>query len=63
VNALGVNINLDQCIGCGVCTQICPDAFGLDEDAGKAVLKKQGHGGDSLIKEAVDCCPIGCIEE
>jgi ferredoxin len=46
--------------------QICPDTFGLDEDAGKAVLKEYEHGDDSLInliKEAVDCCPIGCIEE
>jgi ferredoxin len=43
--------------------QVCPDAFRLDENAGKAVLKEHGRGGDSLIKEAVDCCPVGCIEE
>ncbi|MDR1134418.1 MAG: ferredoxin [Synergistaceae bacterium] len=60
---MSVSINLGQCIGCGVCMQVCPDAFRLDENAGKAVLKEHGRGGDSLIKEAVDCCPVGCIEE
>jgi ferredoxin len=43
--------------------QVCPEAFGLDKDAGKAVLKEHECGDDGQIKEAVDCCPIGCINE
>jgi ferredoxin len=61
---VSVNINLARCIGCGVCYQVCPAVFGLDEDEGKAVLKETEAGADSdksLILEAVDCCPIGCI--
>jgi ferredoxin len=46
--------------------QVCPDVFGLDEEAGKAVIldSEVKDGGDGeLIKEAMDSCPIGCISE
>jgi ferredoxin len=58
-----VSVNFDDCIGCGVCMQVCPEVFGLDEESGKAVLLDGGsHAGKGdLIKEAVDSCPIGCI--
>jgi ferredoxin len=46
--------------------QVCPTVFGLDDDAGKAVLLSDEatdkHEGQ-LIKEAIDSCPIGCIIE
>jgi ferredoxin len=58
-----VSVNFDDCIGCGVCMQVCPGVFGLDEESGKAVLLDGGSGSGKidLIKEAVDSCPIGCI--
>jgi ferredoxin len=44
--------------------QVCPAVFGLDDDAGKAVLLNvealDGHN-EQFIKEAIDSCPIGCI--
>jgi ferredoxin len=44
--------------------QVCPDIFGLDEDSGKAVLfENETNDACELIKEAVDSCPIGCINE
>jgi len=54
-----VKLDRDECIGCGVCEQICPDVFELDEDAGKAkVIRSEGA---ECAKEAVDSCPVGCI--
>jgi ferredoxin len=45
--------------------QICPAVFGLDDDAGKALLLNEEaiSGHEELIKEAMDSCPIGCINE
>lgn len=54
-----VRIEEDECIGCGVCTQICPDVFVLDEERGKAMVL--GFEGAPCVQEAVDSCPVSCI--
>ena len=43
--------------------QVCPSVFGLDEDSGKAVLliESPASGDSDLIREAIDSCPVGCI--
>lgn len=57
---MNVRVNQDECIGCGVCAQICPEVFDLDEDAGKArVLRPEGA---ECAQEAADSCPVGCIQ-
>ena len=58
-----ISVNFDECIGCGVCMQVCPEVFGLDEESGKTVLLNYDQTDDNsdLIKEAVDSCPIGCV--
>ena len=60
---MAVNINFDDCIGCGVCMQVCPAVFGLDEESGKALLLSDESAGEKseLLKDALDSCPIGCI--
>ena len=48
-----MKVELDQelCIGCGVCSQICPEVFELDEDMGKAMVIKQS-GADCAMEAA-----------
>ena len=54
-----VSIESDKCIGCGVCVQICPDVFSLDEGLGIArVLRPEGM---DCVEEARDSCPVSCI--
>ena len=60
------SVNFDECIGCGVCMQVCPEVFGLDEEAGKVVLLNNEKPDDNAdlvkeVKEAADSCPIGCV--
>ncbi len=46
-----VIVDIDKCIGCGTCQEICPAVFHLDETIGKA--------------EAIDpdaCEYVGCCE-
>ena len=56
---MSVKINLDDCIGCGVCSQLCPEVFKLDENEGKAMVISQDNLG--LAKEAVVSCPVSAI--
>ena len=54
-----VTIDENECIGCGVCAQICPDVFILDEDAGVSkVIRPEGA---DCAQEAADSCPVSCI--
>nr|WP_321499235.1 ferredoxin [uncultured Dethiosulfovibrio sp.] len=54
-----VSIDGERCIGCGVCVQICPDAFTLDEAKGIArVIRPEGA---DCVHEAKDSCPVCCI--
>jgi len=51
----------EECIGCGMCQEICPEVFNLNEEKNIAeVIKNQG-GPENLIQEAIDSCPVECI--
>jgi ferredoxin len=56
---MAIKVNLDECIGCGVCSQICPEVFKLDEDEGKCIVISQTVS-DSA-REAADSCPVSAI--
>ena len=58
-----LSIKYDECIACGVCAQVCPDVFNLDEEEGKGIVSgiSRADNEKTLVKEAIDCCPIGCI--
>ncbi|MDD6395989.1 MAG: ferredoxin [Acutalibacteraceae bacterium] len=56
-----VKVN-ENCIGCGLCVNICPEVFVMT-DAGVAAAKDdipQVQG--DLIREAADSCPVEAIE-
>ena len=56
-----VSIDRDACIGCGVCTTICPDVFELD-DEGKAIIKEGADTRLDCVKEAAENCPTNAIQ-
>ncbi|KAJ4806810.1 Chaperone protein dnaJ [Rhynchospora pubera] len=49
-----------SCIGCKNCANICPDAFQIEEDFGRARVHCQS-GNPNLIQEAIESCPVDCI--
>ncbi|MGB9598715.1 MAG: ferredoxin [Minisyncoccales bacterium] len=56
-----VNVN-DKCIGCGLCSSICPEVFEMGED-GKAHAKEANFDDCAeKIIEARDSCPVSAIE-
>ncbi len=52
-----VKVNLDTCIGCGICTSVAPEVFEMQDD-GKSHVKDQ-NGPNAT--EAKDACPVGAI--
>lgn len=53
---LGINSN--YCIGCGICTKICPDVFEMQEK--KAIVKNTDLMDDSVL-QAIEHCPAKAI--
>ena len=56
-----VYIDRDECIACGLCEDICPEVFKLnDEEMVAEVIKPEG-GPEDQIQETIDSCPVSCI--
>lgn len=51
----------DGCTACGLCEEICPEVFKLEEEA--TVLKGVDYAAyTDKIKEAADSCPVEVIK-
>lgn len=50
----------EGCNSCGMCEEICPEVFRVDED-GCYVDEDNIEGNEDLIYEAADECPVGVI--
>ena len=54
-----VYIDQDECIGCGLCTELCPLVFKMNDDGKAEVI--EGYQEEEKIEEAIDGCPVTCI--
>lgn len=57
-------LNKDDCIGCGLCPQICPEVFEMEEDGDKAFALdiKITDALQESAKEAEEACPVDAIK-
>jgi len=55
-----IEIDKDECIGCGSCEATCPANFVLKN--GKATAKKAVVEDLGCNKQAADNCPVECIK-
>lgn len=53
-------VDLDLCTGCGVCVDICPEVFALNDDGLSTVINPTGAPEDK-IQEAIESCPVDAI--
>lgn len=63
-------VDKDCCIGCEVCTQICPEVFRMREDEQHSHAHGHDHKSEvynptgapeAKIEQAMDNCPCACI--
>lgn len=55
-------INEDECIGCGTCSEVCPEVFQMNEEKEKSEVIQPEGGPTDCINEAIDACPVSCIQ-
>lgn len=56
----GAYVNPDICIGCTLCTQICPNVFAMQDDGKSKAVNSTGDT-EEKIQQAIDACPVTAI--
>jgi len=54
-------IEIEDCIACGNCGQVCPEVFRLNESLGHSEVINPYGAAEDKIQEAIDQCPVQCI--
>lgn len=60
---MDVDVDLDVCQGYGVCAQVAPTVFDLDDDGQALVIRSQVDVEDiAAAREAETSCPVRAIK-
>ena len=51
----------ETCIGCGLCTCLCPDVFRLGEDGRISARRDIPVEAEPMAQEAAESCPVAAI--
>ena len=51
-----------KCIGCTYCSNVATNTFFMEPDNGRSRAFRQDGDSQELIQEAIDTCPVDCIE-
>lgn len=54
-------IDTGICIGCGLCTTICPEVFEMAGDTAVVRGETVPPGDEDSCREATDACPVTAI--
>ncbi|WP_195267152.1 ferredoxin [Eubacterium sp. 1001713B170207_170306_E7] len=59
-----MNVSIDEsgCIGCGLCTQVCPEVFEMnDSGVAEVIMEEIPENLEDSVQEAADGCPVEVI--
>ena len=51
-----------KCIGCTYCSSVATNTFAMEPGQGRARAFRQDGDSEELIQEAIDTCPVDCID-
>jgi len=54
-------VDADECVGCGLCEETCPDVFELEDDIAVVKVETVPPEAEQKCREAADGCPVEAI--
>jgi len=60
--AMLATVDRELCTGCGLCADICPEAFAMDGEMAVASEESIPPAAESNAREAKESCPVEAIE-
>lgn len=57
-----VTVDEETCIGCGLCTDTCPEVFETTDDKVRVKVDEVPEDLDDTCREAAENCPVEAIE-
>ena len=55
-------VDKDACIGCGLCADICPEVFKMDDDGTSTAIDTEiPDDAKDAAREAAEQCPVEAI--
>jgi ferredoxin len=58
----GVYVDEVTCIGCKHCAHVARNTFYIEPNYGRSRVIRQDADAQELIQEAIDTCPVNCID-
>jgi ferredoxin len=55
-------VDKDLCLGCGVCVDICPEVFQMEDDKAVAKVAEVPAGAEGACQDAAQQCPVEAIK-
>lgn len=56
-----VEVEQDECVGCGACASVAGDVFRMNSDEKSEVYGEVTSANKEEVQEAIDTCPVSCI--
>jgi ferredoxin len=61
-NLMKVKVDQDLCTGDGICAELCPQVFQLNDDGiAEIIVSKVPADAEDACREAAESCPESCI--
>ena len=54
-------VNEEECTGCGLCAETCPEVFELADDVASVIVDEVPEDAIDTCKQAADECPVEAI--
>lgn len=56
-------VDQDLCIGCGLCADLCPEVFEMDDDdKAKTITDEVPEEAEEACRDAAEQCPVEAIK-